>query len=465
MTEIPKSESVPPKAAIVPPKLATPSYAIMGIAAILILVVAALAEIIKRKDIPVPGLSQVSLTLLPMVFALLIASFLSIQKWRPMPLVLQKTANVFLSGAVMFLLARLAFNIGPGMPTVIKAGPALFLQEIGHLLGTVFLALPLAVLLRMGRATIGATFSLDREPAFAMVNEKYGPDSDQYRGVLAMYVFGTLFGAIYITLLTSLVASGHVFDPAALAMGSGVGSGSMMAASLGTIISQFPDRKVELSALAAASNLITTVLGVYVGIFVALPLADRFYHFLTRNRDRVSEEIGAGMSAEDNMAFREQVALAAAPVSMPKWILMPALALIGVIVSMVNIAISGKPVDVAGNLVGYLLMVVLILVGIGLHQLFKPISSIVWITTIGAFISSQWMFGGLGPMLSKFVSSIDFLSVATVALACAGLSVGKDIPLLRRIGWKIIPVGLVSITASFLLATVIAEFTLGIWQM
>lgn len=29
--------------------------------------------------------------------------------------------------------------------------------------------------------------------------------------------------------------------------------------------------------------------------------------------------------------------------------------------------------------------------------------------------------------------------------------------------WKIIPVGLVAITAAFLLATVIAEFTLGFW--
>lgn len=39
-----------------------------------------------------------------------------------------------------------------------------------------------------------------------------------------------------------------------------------------------------------------------------------------------------------------------------------------------------------------------------------------------------------------------------------------DIPLLKTIGWKIIPVGLVAITASFLLSTVIAEFALGLWH-
>ena len=49
-------------------------------------------------------------------------------------------------------------------------------------------------------------------------------------------------------------------------------------------------------------------------------------------------------------------------------------------------------------------------------------------------------------------------------LTLAGLSLGKDIPLLKNIGWKIIPVGLVAMTASFLLSTVIAEFALGLWH-
>ena len=136
----------------------------------------------------------------------------------------------------------------------------------------------------MGKATVGATFSLDREPSFAMVSEKYGPDSDQYRGVLAMYVFGTLFGAVFITLLTSLVANWKLFDPLALAMGAGVGSGSMMAASAASIIGAYPGDQEAILAMAAISNLITTVLGVYVGIYVALPLADRFYRFLTRKQ-------------------------------------------------------------------------------------------------------------------------------------------------------------------------------------
>ena len=227
-----------------------------------------------------------SIVIFPMVWGLIAGLLISVQKFKPLGIDLQKAASALVSVTVLVLVARLAFNIGPNLMLLVNAGPALLLQEIGHLLGTVALALPLAVLLRMGTSTIGATFSLDREPSFAIVSEKYGPDSHQYRGVLSMYVFGTLFGAVFITLLTSLVTNWGIFDPLALAMGAGVGSGSMMAASAGVIADAYPAQADEIFAIASVSNLITTLLGVYVGIWLALPLADKFYHFLTRGKHK-----------------------------------------------------------------------------------------------------------------------------------------------------------------------------------
>lgn len=169
-------------------------------------------------------------------------------------------------------------------PAVDDVGPALLLQEVGHLFGTIAIALPLAVLLRMGPATVGATFSIDRESAFAMVSERYGMDSLQYRGVLSMYAFGTLFGTIIISAVASVMVALDVYDPRALAMGSGVGSGSMMAAASGAVAEAHPELADQVLALAATSNIITSLLGVYVGMYVALPLADRYYRFLTRNK-------------------------------------------------------------------------------------------------------------------------------------------------------------------------------------
>lgn len=415
-----------------------------------------------------------SIIIFPMVWGLILGLLVSIQKFKPLGIDLQRVAAALVGVAVLLLVARLAFNIGPSLPTLLKAGPALLLQEVGHLLGTIVLALPLAVLLRMGKATVGATFSLDREPSFAMVSEKYGPDSDQYRGVLAMYVFGTLFGAVFITLLTSLVANWKIFDPLALAMGAGVGSGSMMAASVASITAAYPGDQDAILGMAAVSNLITTVLGVYVGIYVSLPLADKFYRVLTRkqqNRQVVAAGAGASGSAslsavdaeretaqaEENRRFRERVAESSAAIKLPLWLSLSVLTVLGI--GTASIAAKGFSLTIV---LGYVVLLALVLVGIALAKVTRKISAIVFITTIGAYISSPWFFAA--EPLNAAVKTVDFLSIATVMLTLAGLSLGKDIPLLKNIGWKIIPVGLVAITASFLLSTVIAEFALGLWQ-
>ncbi|GAA3698142.1 DUF3100 domain-containing protein [Arthrobacter ginkgonis] len=412
-----------------------------------------------------------AIVIFPMVWGLILGLLVSIQKFKPLGLDLQRVAAALVGVAVLLLVARLAFNIGPSLPTLVKAGPALLLQEVGHLLGTVALALPLAVLLRMGKATIGATFSLDREPSFAMVSEKYGPDSDQYRGVLAMYVFGTLFGAVFITLLTSLVANWNIFDPLALAMGAGVGSGSMMAASSASIIAAYPADEEAILGMAAVSNLITTILGVYVGIYIALPLADRFYRILTRKQTREAAAVAAGATAErsqadverdaaqaeENRRFREQVAASSVPIRLPLWLSLSVLTVVGI--GTASVAAKGFSLTIVA---GYGIMLALVLVSIALAKVTRKISAIIYITTIGAYISSPWFFGA--EALNPLIKSVDFLSIATVMLTLAGLSLGKDIPLLKTIGWKIIPVGLVAITASFLLSAVIAEFALGLWH-
>ncbi|WP_413105468.1 DUF3100 domain-containing protein [Streptomyces sp. Inha503] len=441
--------------------------------AALALVIALVVQLIGQLDI---DLGVGSVIIFPMVWGLLLGLLVSVQKVRPLGLDLQKAAAALVGVAVMLLVARLAFNIGPSLPTLVKAGPALLLQEVGHLLGTIALALPLAVLLRMGKATVGATFSLDREPSFAMVSEKYGPDSDQYRGVLAMYVFGTLFGAVFITLLTSVVANWRIFDPLAMAMGAGVGSGSMMAASSASIVAAHPADQEAILGTAAVSNLITTVLGVYIGIYIALPLADRVYRFLTRGQDDgaavvATAEPGAGtgasaataparpQEADDaavNRAFREQVAAASAEVKLPLWLSLGVLTVLGI--GAASVAARALSWQIIG---GYAILLALVSLGLVLARATRKISPIVWITTVGAYVSSPWFSGA--EAINSLVNSVDFLSIATIMLTLAGLSLGKDVPLLRRIGWKIVPVGLVAITASFLLSTLIAEFTLGLW--
>lgn len=423
-----------------------------------IVAIAAAAQAIGPVVIP---LGIASITLLPMIWGILAGTIVSGQRVKPFPIDLQQGATVVMGVAVLFLVARMSFTIGPNIPLLLQAGPALLLQEVGHLFGTIALALPLAVLLRMGPATVGATFSIDREGSFAMVSERYGSDSPQYRGVLSMYVFGTIFGAVIVSLIASLAASLGLFDPLALAMGAGVGSGSMMAAAASVVVSAHPEMQDQVLALAATSNLITGLLGLYVGVWISLPLADRLYRALTRDKDAVlpgrRPRTPEGTLPTVEVKTIEAAVLEAPTVRVPLWLSIGIISVAGLVVA----AIASKSFSV-NIIVTYVLLAALVLAGLGIARMTRgKVPAIIVVMTGGALLTSP--ISPIAAWITGTAASVDFLALITVMLTIAGLSLGKDLPMLRNIGWKIIPVGIVSITASFLLSAVVAEFALGLW--
>ncbi|MED4202501.1 DUF3100 domain-containing protein [Neobacillus mesonae] len=223
--------------------------------------------------------------LLPMLYAIIIGLGLFFT-----PFVKEKQSKnaetlVFL--AVSLLMAKFGVTIGPAVNTILEVGPALILQELGHL-ATLLIALPAAVLLGLKRESIGMTHSIGREPNVALIMDKYGLNSPEGRGVMSIYIFGTIFGAVFLGLISGILATITPLHPLAFAMASGVGSGSMMAAASGSLVSAFPNLEKDIVALAGASNLISTATGLYVSIFIALPLTEKLYAFLTKFRDKKS---------------------------------------------------------------------------------------------------------------------------------------------------------------------------------
>lgn len=67
------------------------------------------------------------------------------------------------------------------------------------------------------------------------------------------------------------------FHPISLAMGAGVGSGSMMAAMSGALAVIFPESAKDIAVFAGAANLITTILGTYICVFFSLPFTNYLY--------------------------------------------------------------------------------------------------------------------------------------------------------------------------------------------
>lgn len=241
------------------------------------LILVVVCEAIGAKKVP---LGAGVLLFLPMLYAMVIGGFISWPKLKLIKLKEMEHSSTVLSLISLLLVAKLGVVIGPSVAKLAQSGLALSLQELGHFLGTVVLGLPLALLLGLGRESVGATFSIDREPNIAIIAEKYGLDSPEGRGVMSIYICGTVFGAVWLGLLAGYLAATHVFHPYALAMGAGVGSGSMMAAASGAIRSVFPDQANEILMYAGASNLLTTVIGIYFCLFVSLPVTNYLYKVL-----------------------------------------------------------------------------------------------------------------------------------------------------------------------------------------
>ena len=308
-----------------------------------VLVITVIAELIGVIAVPI-GIG--SILLLPLLYAFVMGLLINPNVISGARALIRDrevhAASPLIVIAIMPFIAKFGTIIGPSMEQIIAAGPALILQELGNL-GTILLAFPVAVLvlrmgresigacfsvarepniaiiadkyglksqegagvmgvyvigtlfgtfvlafpvavlvLRMGRESIGACFSVAREPNIAIIADKYGLKSQEGAGVMGVYVIGTLFGTFIFAILASILATTGAFSVEALAMACGIGSGSMMAACSGALVHAVPDMEEQILALAGASNVLTYATGLYLCVFVALPLTEKLYDLLGR---------------------------------------------------------------------------------------------------------------------------------------------------------------------------------------
>mgnify|MGYP001614944706 CR=1 FL=1 len=242
----------------------------LHIMALVIVIISELIGVLKYK------VGVGTIVLLPMLYAILLGvsfspKFLKIAKQKDMD-----DAGTLLGLTLMLLMAKYGTNIGPTLPKIIQASPALILQEFGNI-GTVLIGIPLAVMLGLKRESIGAAHSIAREPNVALIGEKFGLDSEEGQGVLGVYIVGTVFGAIFIGLLASFLAAYTPLHPYSLAMASGVGSASMMTAGVGSLLAMYPDMSEMITAFGATSNMLSGLDGLYMSIWIALPFAEWLY--------------------------------------------------------------------------------------------------------------------------------------------------------------------------------------------
>lgn len=426
-------------------------------------------------------LGPAAIVLMPILWTVLIGGFLGVQRWKPIGGRARAVSTHLMDVSIVFFLAGLGTQIGPSLTKFTNIGPAILLQEVGHVVGTVILALPVAVALGLGRTAIGATWSIDRESYLAFAIQRFGVRSPEYRGVFAVWVLGSVFGAVFISLLAGLLGGLDFFDPRALALGLGLGSASMMLGGVGALSILYPEMAGEIMALAALSNLVTNIVGFYAGVFIALPMCQKLYTMWSRifGRDDLGRRVrggallgsaagsktggsaharsGAAAVETDEPAVTDTVdvnGIEADPTVLrsPKtWL--TAFAATGVAGILLNTLGTGsmRPLD----MVGVIILLVLTAIALVLARLVPAVPSSIWVLALATIASATFL--PIGPFIASTTQNINVLFAGLPMIALIGMSLGRDVKALRSLSWKIIIVALMTFTASFVAAAVIAQ--------
>ncbi len=436
--------------------LAAPSMSLSArvrmLAAILLVVV--ISEAIGSVTFSVgPG----KIVLQPMLWAIFIGAIVAAFGQRlPVGSAIDKAMQTRISGylqyALLPFLAKLGLMVGGALPQVREAGWALVFQEFGHFFGTMAIGLPLALLLGIKREAIGATFSVGREPSLAIIGERYGMNSPEGRGVMAEYITGTVIGALFVALMAGFITSLNIFDPRSLAMGAGVGSGSMMAAGVGAIASQqTPEMAHQVAALAAAANLLTTVVGVYFTLFISLPTTIFLYGKLEPvlgrfSRGKADEAVVDNSVSEDVLAHNSKLGFGD---RLTAYVICGLFALVG--------NRLGYNVPFMDALPGMGIIILLVVLTDLILRVVPKLPAVFVLSLIAMTAGCPGVLP-YSDQIIALVGKVNFLPFTTVILAMAGLSILKDLPAFRKLGWKIVVVSLAANAGTFLGATMIAEF-------
>lgn len=253
----------------------------------MVLIFTVIAELIGSQSIK---LGRFSFTLAPLIFSMLLMTiFYLIPKQKIITEKNAHNASQMMALAGGLLIAKLGVSSGAAIMEVLQAGVAVTLQNLGEGFSFI-LGLPLAMLFGMNREAIGMTFGVSREANVALISEKYGAESPEFRGVMTNYIVGTIFGVVAVSFLMSVLAEIPFISPVSLSLATGIGSASMMVGGLGTLIDRFPEQATELEAYAAISNLVSSVINIYTALFIGLPLTERGYRWMDGlRRKRVTE--------------------------------------------------------------------------------------------------------------------------------------------------------------------------------
>lgn len=121
----------------------------------------------------------------------------------------------------------------------------------------------------------------------------------------------------------------------------------------------------------------------------------------------------------------------------------------------------GYKMPLEDAIIGYAIMMAITLAGIALSRIMPiKLPMVFWISIIAILSTSP--LSPFAKTILTFTGKIDFLALCTPILAYAGLSIGKDLEMFKKMSWRIVVVALAVYTGTFVFATFIAQIMLHI---
>ncbi|MEE3214482.1 MAG: DUF3100 domain-containing protein, partial [Pseudomonadota bacterium] len=217
----------------------------------------------------------------------------------------------------------------------------------------------------------------------------------------------------------------------------------------GAIAGALPELKDELLAFAGASNLLTYATGLYISLFIALPMAERIFKWCSGSRAATSVGARATVEAEPAPSVSDderperrlgQTAIVMAVVCAVGWI---------------SNTINGAPLLEA--LPGMLILYAMTMLGLLITR-FAPfyLPGVAWVSLVSIAMTLPW-FPGSGWIVEQ-LSAVSFLAIVTPVLAYAGLALSpREFTMFRQVGWKLIIVSLLVFTGTFVGSALVAQ--------
>ncbi|MFV0420840.1 hypothetical protein [Oleidesulfovibrio sp.] len=118
----------------------------------------------------------------------------------------------------------------------------------------------------------------------------------------------------------------------------------------------------------------------------------------------------------------------------------------------------GYGFGIAEALPGMAVLFAICMLGILANRFLFKLPTVLYVITFGMVLTLPGFPGSA--TVAAWVSKVNFLALTTPILAYAGVGIGKDLPVLKQTGWRIVVVSLFVMTGTYIGSAAIAHVVL-----